>query len=195
MPAKKWLSWLSNKGAVMAGSIALYAEEPVKPPTSERGLYVEQRPLDEAANFDIAGAPAIGVAYIRHPQQDRRLLPLASYHAEILVEKANEAVLMLTHLGASRIELSCSSKMCDEVKADVELMFGLVTIGGTKERHVETAVIYRAEGEGAPPRDLPALTWIKQPGWEAIIQGRLHSGLREFSTSFTYLPPSQWRGC
>jgi len=160
--------------------------EPIRTREPDGFLHVEQHPISEVTDFDVIGQPEPGVAYVRHPVSPRRLLPLATYHPTLLVEKANEAALMMTYLGASHIELSCTSRLCDQARAEIEILFGLVTLGGNKDTNEEGVVLYRAQGEGSAPRTLPTLTWIKEPTWEAIVQGRLHSGLRECSTSFTY---------
>ena len=172
----------------MASLISFYADGPRAKPDSAPDIHVEQVPVDQAHAFEL-GYPEPGVAYVRHPVRATRLIPLASYHPTIMVEKVNDAIAMLTALGAAEIELSYGTDVTNEVRADLELMFGLVKIGGIggesmKEEKVN--VVYRASGTGAPPRALPPLTWLDEPGWRGIIDGRLHGGLRTFELTFTF---------
>jgi hypothetical protein len=53
-------------------------------------------------------------------------------------------------------------------------------------RKKKVNVVYSASGTGAPPRALPPLTWLDEPGWRGIIDGRLHGGLRKFELTFTF---------
>jgi hypothetical protein len=172
----------------VASLVSFYADEPRTKPDSAPDIHVEQVPVDQAHAFEL-GYPELGVAYVRHPVRATRLIPLASYHPTIMVEKVNDAIAMLTALGAAEIVLAYGTEVSNEVRADLELMFGLVKIGGigggsAKEEKVN--VVYRASGTGAPPRALPPLTWLDEPGWRGIIDGRLHGGLRKFELTFTF---------
>jgi hypothetical protein len=171
----------------MAALVSFYDEKPTDMPEGPERLYIDQQPLSEADNFEV-GFPEPDVVYVRHPVSRTRLIPLASYHSQILVEKTNDAIAMLTALGASKIDLSYSGKISDQAKADVDILFGVLTIGlgGSKNDSEHVRGIYQASGAGARPRALPPLTWIDQPGWRGIIDGRLHGGLREFALTFTY---------
>jgi hypothetical protein len=171
----------------VASLVSFYTDEPRPKPDNAPDIHVEQVPVDQAHAFEL-GYPEPGVAYVRHPVRATRLIPLASFHPTIMIEKVNDAIAMLTALGAASIELGYSNDVTNEVRADLELMFGLVKIGGsggesTKEK---VNVVYRASGTGAPARALPPLIWLDEPGWRGIIDGRLHGGLREFELSFTF---------
>ena len=171
----------------MASLVSFFVDEPRKKPDGAPDIHIEQVAVDQAHAFEL-GYPEVGVAYVRHPVRSTRLIPLASYHPTIVAEKVNDAIAMLTALGAAEIELGYNNEVSNEVRADLELMFGLVKIGGsggsTKEDKVN--VVYRARGTGAPPRALPPLTWLDEPGWRGIIDGRLHAGLHEFELGFTF---------
>lgn len=172
----------------MASLVSFYGDEPVSPPDPDRRLYIDQLPLTEAAKFEV-GYPERDVVYVRHPVSRTRLIPLASYHSQTLVEKTNEAITMLTTLGASSIDLSYSDEISDQAKADIEILFGMLSFGsfgGSKSDSEHTKVIYQARGAGSSPRDLPPLLWLDQPGWRGIVEGRLHGGLRQFALTFTY---------
>lgn len=169
----------------MAALVSFYSDKPIDMPDSPERLYIDQQPLSEADNFEV-GYPEPDVVYVHHPVSRTRLIPLASYHSQILVEKTNDAIAMLTALGASKIDLSYSGKISDQAKADVEILFGMLSFGGNKNDSEHVRGIYQASGDGARPRALPPLLWIDQPGWRGIIDGRLHGGLREFALTFTY---------
>ncbi len=172
----------------MASLVSFYGDEPVTPPAPDKRLYIDQLPLTEAAKFEV-GYPEPDVVYVRHPVSRTRLIPLASFHSQTLVEKTNEAITMLTALGASSIDLSYSDQISDQAKADVEILFGMLSFagfGGSKSGSEHTKVIYQAKGAGSSPRDLPPLLWLDQPGWRGIVDGRLNGGLREFALTFTY---------
>jgi hypothetical protein len=165
--------------------VSFYVDEPRKKPDNAPDIYVEQVAVDQAHAFEL-GYPEVGVAYVRHPVRATRLIPLASYHPTIMVEKVNDAITMLTALGAAEIELGYSNEVSNEVRADLELLFGLVKIGGEATKEEKVNLVYHAKGTGAPPRALPPLTWLDEPGWRGIIDGRLHAGLHEFQLGFTF---------
>ena len=139
-------------------------QEPAKYKGDGKAPYVEQYPLNRAKQFELEH-PEPGLAYVRHPKRSRRLLPLATYHPSILAEKTTEAINMLTWLGASQIDVSYSSKISDQAKADLEIFFGLLKVTGEKGSEETNRFIYRARGVGAPPRELPDLVWTEEPGW------------------------------
>src|SRR4051812_26147342 len=97
----------------MASLVSFYVDKPIRPPDSDNRLHIDQHPLTDAENFEL-GYPEPEVAYVRHPGSSTRLIPLASYHSQTLVEKCNEAIIMLTTLGASSIDLSYSDKISDQ---------------------------------------------------------------------------------
>jgi hypothetical protein len=169
----------------VASLVSFYADEPRAKPDSAPDIHVEQVPVDQAHAFEL-GYPEPGVAYVRHPVRATRLIPLASYHPTIMLEKVNDAIAMLTALGAAEIVLAYGTEVSNEVRADLELMFGLVKIGGGATKEEKVNVVYSASGTGAPPRALPPLTWLDEPGWRGIIDGRLHGGLRKFELTFTF---------
>jgi hypothetical protein len=133
----------------VASLVSFYVDEPRKRPDNAPDIYVEQVAVDQAHAFEL-GYPEVGVAYVRHPVRATRLIPLASYHPTIMVEKVNDAIAMLTALGAAEIELGYNNEVSNEVRADLELLFGLVKIGGEATKEEKVNVVYRAKGTGAP---------------------------------------------
>src|SRR5215213_4998585 len=101
-----WRDWRSN----VASLVSFYANEPRPKPDSAPDIHIEQVPVDQAHAFEL-GYPELGVAYVRHPVRTTRLIPLASYHPTIMVEKVNDAIAMLTALGAAEIELSYGTEV------------------------------------------------------------------------------------
>ena len=169
----------------MASLVSFYTDEPHKKPDSAPKIHLEQLPVSHAQEFEL-GYPEVGVAYVRHPVRASRLIPLASYHPAIVAEKVNDAIAMLTALGAAEIELAYSNEVSNDVRADLELMFGLIKLGGEYTKEQKMNVLYTASGTGAAPRALPPLMWLDEPGWRGIVDGRLHAGLRDFALSFTF---------
>lgn len=172
----------------MASIVAFYEDEPQKPKpgSSAQPVRVEQLPIARHTEFDVKCAEP-GKAYVRHPIRPQRLLPLVSYHADLVLEKTDDAIRMLTALGASQIEVAYSSKITGEAKADVEALFGLIRFSGSKTSSESINVLYMTEGQGAAPQPLPEdLTWVDHPGWRGIVAGRLHGGMEKFGFSITY---------
>src|SRR4051794_14441468 len=135
----------------MVALVTFYRSKPIKTSDSGKRFYIEQFPLDVASQF-VLRYPQPRLVYVRHPQDPDRLVPLASYHQQLLAEKANEAITMLTYLGASRIEVAYSNEISERAKADIELLFGLLVIRGEKRKRKATTVVFRSVGDGAPPR-------------------------------------------
>lgn len=137
-------------------------------------------PLARSSEWHV-DTPLPRVAYARHPTVPRRLVPFASYHGQVLREKADDAITLVTALGCSEAELTFDLDIETSAKADLKALFGVSVAKGEK-----SAVVWRSSGRGGNPRPLPPLTWIGEPGWRAVVDGRLSGVMTSFSLSFTY---------
>jgi hypothetical protein len=108
--APRWLA---------ASRASFYAEESRTKPDGAPDIHVGQVSVDQAHAFEL-GYPEPGVAYVRHPVRATRLIPLASYHPTITVEKVTDAIAMLTALGAAEIVLAYGTEVSNEVRADLD---------------------------------------------------------------------------
>jgi hypothetical protein len=185
VPAKRSATQPTGMGDAVAPLVSFYDGEPKAVVATTPAIHLEQFHVSRAHDFEL-GFAETGVAYVRHPVRPQRLLPLADYHPQVMIEKVNEAIGMLTALGASCIELAYTNSSSSEVRSEVELMFGFVNLGVKTSKGETHTVVYSASGAGSVARPLPPMLWLDQPGWRGIVDGRLNARHTKFAVSFTY---------
>jgi hypothetical protein len=124
-------------------------------------------------------------AYRRHPLRPQFLIPYRQFDEVVLLEKFNEAIRVMTTLGASDVQ--CTSFRTFErerggsfrlPKPDVD-----VEAAATTEKKVASGYDYEQHGAGAPPRDPRPLTWPDEPGIASAVDAVLNNGARHVRIS------------
>lgn len=151
----------------------------VSPDTAERELHLP------------AGHPLVDQAYVGHPLQARRYMPLAVFHQALFEQKVNEFMRLLASLGATRVRYSCTEGFrktrSGSLGAALPVAGPEASVGGsrTTERQQEASFeeIYEVRGEAKVPDDL---VWFEhEVSWRELARRRLEQGTRAFRISLT----------
>lgn len=131
------------------------------------------------------GHPLPNVVYIGSPAVAERYYAIADFHARIFEERFGEATRLLMALGAERLTVRSQHGW----KRDIGVNFDApikrvlknraeVRIGGRRDR----SLVFEAELKPRATPDVPRdLVWFShEPTWQAIADGRIRYGLREF---------------
>jgi hypothetical protein len=121
------------------------------------------------------------LAYRRHPRRPDYLIPYREFDEVILLEKFNEAIRVMTTLGAC--DVKCTSfRSFDRTRAG---RFGWrqngVDVEATteSEKQVSSGYDYEQHGAGSAPRDPSPLRWPDEPGItsavDSVLNNRAHS--------------------
>jgi len=118
---------------------------------------------------------SLRLAYVRHPHYSQFLIPLSEYTEYVLQDKFNEALRVLTALGASTIR--CSSHRTQSKSFGGAMRVPKVVKVDAKRGHTSNSHFdYEYAGAGAAPVDPRPLKWPSEPGMQAAIDGVLRNG-------------------
>jgi len=157
------------------------------------GIPVLQIRRSDAAHITFPiGHPRDGVTYVGHPSVPKVYYPMAEFHKTIFEHKLCEAVRLLMHLGAAKIrvehESGWSADFC--AKLSVPLSAGDEKLAGraSTRSKAQALILYEAHLSGAIAPSCPDdLIWYShEPTWQAVADGRLNCGLRNFSIKLSY---------
>ena len=140
------------------------------------------------------GHPQLDTAYIGHPLDPSRYVPLASFHNVIFEQKVNDLVTLLASLGAERLRVHFKqgystgaglsfdvSVPVDELKVDAGM-----SVGGLKEK-TRDAVIEESFRPTKPPSIPEGLVWYEhEPSWQGLARRRIEFGTQSFNTTLVY---------
>ncbi|MCH9647619.1 MAG: hypothetical protein K0U98_05225 [Deltaproteobacteria bacterium] len=159
----------------------------------EIGLEVVPISKSEASSLSFPpGHPRDGVLYIGHPALPDIYHTAAEFHRVTFEHKFSEAILLLTCLGATEINVAhvrgwsrdfSTSLSIPVPTAEVSLQGEVGTTAKTGD-----SLLFQATLDGAKQPELPGnLVWFHhEPTWQAIAKARLDFGLRDFSLNVSY---------
>ncbi|MDQ3410146.1 MAG: hypothetical protein M3469_09215 [Actinomycetota bacterium] len=131
------------------------------------------------------GHPLLRTVYIGSPALPERYYPAADFHRRVFEHKFAEASLLVMALGATRLTVIWERGWNRELAGDLEAPFRKIikASGEVKAtRSQDASLVFEAELTPGDPHVPDRLVWFyHEPTWEMIANGRLHSGLREFS--------------
>ncbi len=123
------------------------------------------------------GSATPRVVYVRHPKDPQLLIPFAAFDAYVLQDKYNEALRIVTELGAS--EVICRSLRGESVEAEAGIGIKGLSLSGGAKQSSGTDISYEQRGQGGPPRDPGPLRWPDEPAFEAARAAVLWNGATE----------------
>jgi len=115
------------------------------------------------------------LAYVRHPNNPTYLVPYSEFNEFVLLDKYNEALRVLTSLGASWVR--CTSFRSTSRERGARIAIGRAKFGGGAERRGKSQYDYEHSGVGRAPVDPRPLRWPGEPGMESAIDAVLRNGV------------------
>jgi len=162
--------------------VAYYDENPV----AVKGMVeIQQSPiLSAAGSRSIEGAIRTSLVYVRGPNEAGGLLvPFGEYDDWLLRDRYNEALRIMSSLGASAVACEAFRKV------DVQRGFRAKFLGQggklTQQRIENSAFDYRHDGAGSAPRDPRPLRWPDEPGFSAAVTDVLENGSTELDINIS----------
>ncbi|MEO8287515.1 MAG: hypothetical protein ABI670_13900 [Chloroflexota bacterium] len=136
------------------------------------------------------GHPRPEVLYIGHPTLVGTYYPAANFHVLTFEHKFSEALRLLMCLGASSLMVERVSGWSKELAASADLPMQLtnVTAESGAKKSSDSRIMFHAELDGDTEPRLPeGLVWYPfEPTWQAIAEGRLKYGIKNFSMVVEY---------
>ncbi|SRR6266511_812657 len=138
------------------------------------------------------GHPLKGVLYVGNPAIPSVDYTTAQFHRLTFEHKVSEAVRMLMFLGATQLEVEHVMGWSREFAAKLNVPLGTTgqqlgdEAGQTKESRAQ--ILFRATLKGTKNPALPEglISYLHEPSWQSIAEGRLKHGLQNFSLSVQY---------
>lgn len=160
--------------------VAFFEEQPKKP---SKSVGVELLPLGQSRDFLMPGPPLVNVVYVRHPINERELIPFAGYDEKLARDRYEEALRVFTKLGAARIVATSHSQTTKQGSATLGGKGLSLGFGGHKGAAWSLAA--DLEGEGAPPIDPRPLRFHDIAGLDSVCEGVLNNGWRKSNITIT----------
>lgn len=153
--------------------VAFYAGDAPKHSTATG---VEQMPLKRSTEFRFPRGPmAAELVYVKYALEPSVLIPFGMFDEFVLQEKFNEALRIVTALGASHVVSQSVLSDSREVGAEVGAR-GIGGLRGASRREQRTELNLNYTGTGGPPMDPRPLKWPGEPGFESAITAVMHNG-------------------
>lgn len=158
---------------------------------SENGLQPLRISFTEANSLQfVLGHPREKTLYVVHPAKPTVYYAVASFHRLVFEHKFAEAVLLLTSLGAQEIEVEHIYGWGKEFAAQISVPTGEVSAGfeASTKRSSKSSILMSARYKNQRLASIPEnLVWLPhEPSWEALVDGRMNRGLREFQLALNY---------
>lgn len=165
----------------MTQLVVFFEGEPIKqgPP-----MGIEQLPVLRSLDYQFPQGPvACNLVYVPHPHKPKMLVPFGQYDDFIVEEKFNEALRIVTELGAC--EVKSQSFIGDSIEGAAEASFKGIGWGGKAAKNAHRAVNYHQVGTGGAAVDPAPLQWPHEPGFDAARVAVLRNGAREIEIRVT----------
>jgi hypothetical protein len=154
--------------------ISFYQDAPKR---SSNSLGIELLPIDRANGFALPGPAVVGIVYVRHPIDDRELIPFADYDEKLAQDRYNEALRVFTKLGAARIVAASRRQTTKQVGGRLGLRRFGADVGAGKD--ATWSLTFDQEGKGGVPVDPRPLRFRDEPMLDAVCEGVLNLGVKK----------------
>ncbi len=161
--------------------------------TERRDIAVLPITRSEARRLHLPmGHPLDDVVYVGNPAVPSVYFTLAEFHRQTFAHKFNEAVALVSALGAQTMTVAAVQGWSREFATSLKLTVPLRVAGGegqTETRSNSSREIFLAaelKGSGDPrlPQDLR--WYLHEPEWQSIARQRIEHDLREFTLHVRY---------
>jgi hypothetical protein len=135
------------------------------------------------------GHPLPNVVYIGSPAVAERYYPIADFHVRVFEERFGEAMRLLMALGAERLTVRSQHGWKRDIKANLDAPIqqlknhAELRVGSRRDR----SLVFEAQLQPTTMPEVPTgLVWFNhEPTWQAVAEGRVKYGLREFQLQVT----------
>lgn len=161
----------------MSELVVFHAGEAPKEAASQGVRVLE---IAQATRYSIPVGPVVAkLVYVEHPIDEGLLIPYGQFDDYLADEKYNEALRIVTWLGACEV----TSQVFSGSVKDGSLEAGFKGLGfkGGFEKALRNKKQIHVSGKGGIPRDPAPLRWPAEPGFEAARIAVLHNGARQLS--------------
>ena len=159
----------------------------------DRGIPLLLVGKSEARQLDFPpGHPRENVVYVGHPALPASYNTIANFHRVTFEHKFREAISLLMNLGATQICVEHVSGWSKEFSSRLSVPLGEpeVDLSATahSSRSSQGMLLFEARLSGTPEPKVPdELVWYPhEQTWQAVAEGRMKFGLRQFSLNITY---------
>jgi hypothetical protein len=140
------------------------------------------------------GHPLDGVVYVGNPAVPSDYFTLADFHRQIFAHKINEAIALVSALGAQSMTVAARHGWSREFATRLNLTVPSdeIKVGGGGQTDTRSnssrEVFYAAELKGSgDPRIPEDLRWYRdEPEWQSFARQRMEHDLREFTLHVRY---------
>jgi hypothetical protein len=138
------------------------------------------------------GHPRDRIVYVGHPAIPPLYYSVAQFHRFTFEHKFAEAIHLLRALGATSLRVESvkgwSREMAAAIKAPIPGQPVDVGLKGSHSQGASASALFEATLKGSEDAVVPdGLVWYwHEPTWQEIAEGRIHSGLTEFSMAVSY---------
>lgn len=154
--------------------VSFYQDPPKR---SSNSLGIELLPIDRANGFVLPGPTVVGIVYVRHPMDDRELIPFADYDEKLAQDRYNEALRVFTKLGAARIVAASRRQTTKQVSGRLGIRKLGADLGVGKD--ATWSLTFDQEGKGGTPVDPRPLRFRDEPMLDAVCDGVLNLGVKK----------------
>jgi hypothetical protein len=139
-------------------------------------------PLEKSLDYRFPVGPVVGdVVYVLHPLDEGVLIPFGMYDEYLLRDKFNEALRIVTSLGASEVVSQTITSDARDGGAEAAIQGQGLRVKGQRAQRAE--VNYHQAGTGGPPIDPRPLRWPDEPGFDSACVSVLRNGATEVDVS------------
>jgi hypothetical protein len=156
--------------------VSFFHEQPKKL-AQANALGIELLPMQQKAEFSLAGPAVAGVIYVRHPLNFHELVTFADYDERLAQDRYEEALRVFTSLGAARIVATSSRQTAKRRSGRFRLAGNGVVVSASKDASVSLA--FDQEGDGGKPVDPRPLRFRDIAGLGQICESVLRNGCKK----------------
>jgi hypothetical protein len=138
------------------------------------------------------GHPRYSVLYVGHPAVPSSYIPMGDFHRFLFEHKVAEALLLLTALGASELEVEriAGKAALADVSASLHLPVteegAGVSVGGHRSSSSQLLLKARLSSHGTPTIPADLVWYSHEPLWQSLAQMRMNHNLSTFSLDVRY---------
>lgn len=161
--------------------------------SNEMGIDASVLPFSITQHLELPpNHPQKNTLYAKHPVSDKLYIPIIDFHRYTFNHKFAELIRLLSHLGATHIQVNHIRGYGKEFLTDVNVHAPSAEVGVegkfSRQNSEKKHLIYTSNLEGNCNPELPDnMAWYKfEPSWNVVAENRLKFGLKDFVINLDY---------